>query len=202
MIVQGHWYLGVGLVILFTAARWLFFRFYRRRLQENLDLGTGSENTTRIQLFSDAIIGIAITITAVQIHPGNGGEASRVISESWSLLGTYVFSFIIMGIYWLLHYHLFRFIQRYDSTLIALNFGFLLLIILIFIPARMYTSRMGQREYSVIFSAWQLLISCVLCATGNTPLTDHVPRTRRVCLNARQQPINGGASPKLSRAIR
>lgn len=163
LIVLGHWYLGVGLVILFTAARWLFFRFYRRRLQENLDLGTGSENTTRIQLFSDAIIGIAITITAAQIDPGNG-EAARVISESWSLLGTYVFSFIIMGIYWLLHYHLFRFIQRYDSTLIVLNFSFLLLIILMFIPARMYTSHMNQREFSVIFSTWQLLTASVLCA--------------------------------------
>lgn len=162
LIILGHWYLGVGLVALFTAARWLFFYLYRRRLQENLDTSTGSENTTRIQLFSDAIIGIAITITAAQIDPG--GEATKVISESWSLLGTYIFSFIIMGVYWLLHYHLFRFIERYDSTLIALNFSFLLLIILMFIPARMYTSHMLQREFSIVFSTWQLLTAGVLCA--------------------------------------
>ncbi|HEX7737759.1 MAG TPA: TMEM175 family protein [Ktedonobacteraceae bacterium] len=164
-IAKGHWYIGVGLVIIFTLLRWLFFRLYRHRLQENLDVSTGSENTTRIQLFSDAIIGIAITITAAQIDPGSGtGEAARIVSESWSLLGTYVFSFIIMGVYWLLHYHLFRFIERYDSTLIVLNFTFLLLIILMFIPARMYTSNMNQWEFSVVFSVWQLLISGVLCA--------------------------------------
>lgn len=162
-IRQGHWYIGVGLVILFTVARWLFFQLYRHRLRDNLDVSTGSENTTRIQLFSDAIIGIAITITAAQVDPGNG-EAAKAITESWSLLGTYVFSFIIMGVYWLLHYHLFRFVERYDSTLIVLNFSFLLLIILMFIPARVYTSHMGRWEASVIFSVWQLLTSCVLCA--------------------------------------
>lgn len=180
-IANGHWYLGVGLVLLFTLVRWVFFRFYRRRLQENLDLSTGSENTTRIQLFSDAIIGIAITITAAQIDPGNGaGEAARIVSESWSLLGTYVFSFIIMGVYWLLHYHLFRFIERYDSTLIVLNFTFLLLIILMFIPARMYTSHMNEREFSVIFSVWQLAISGVLCAiwqhAASKSRAAHTPR--------------------------
>lgn len=163
LIQQNHWYIGVGLVIIFTVIRWLFFRLYRHRLQDILDTSTGSENTMRIQLFSDAIIGIAITITAAQVDPGSG-EAAKALTESWSLLGTYVFSFIIMGVYWLLHYHLFRFIERYDSILIVLNFSFLLLIILMFIPARLYTSHMNRWESSVIFSVWQLLTSCVLCA--------------------------------------
>ncbi|GHO77878.1 hypothetical protein KSD_56490 [Ktedonobacter sp. SOSP1-85] len=43
-----------------------------------------------------------------------------------------------MGVYWLLHYHLFRFIKRYDSVLLVLDFVFLLLIILMFIvPSRL-----------------------------------------------------------------
>ncbi len=178
-IRQGHWYIGVGLVLVFTVLRWLFFRLYRHRLRENLDVSTGSENTTRIQLFSDAIIGIAITITAAQIDPGSG-EAAKAITESWSLLGTYIFSFIIMGVYWLLHYHLFRFIARYDSTLIVLNFAFLLLIILMFIPARVYTSHMSRWEASVIFSVWQLLTSCVLYAiwqhAAYKSRSNHAPR--------------------------
>jgi uncharacterized membrane protein len=164
LIILGHWYLGVGLVALFTVARWLFFFLYRRRLQENLDVGVGNEDTTRIQLFSDAIIGIAITITAAQIDPGSGSEPAKVISESWSLLGTYIFSFIIMGVYWLLHYHLFRFIHRYDSTLITLNFAFLLMIILMFIPARMYTSHMHLLGFSVFFSLWQIVTATLLSA--------------------------------------
>lgn len=160
-IVLGHWYLGVALIILFTTARWLFFAFYRRRLQENLDMAVGNEDTTRIQLFSDAIFGIAITITAAQIDPG-GSDAAKIISESWSLLGTYVFTFIIMGVYWLLHYHLFRFIKRYDSLLVMLNFCFLLMITLMFIPARLYTSHMREQDFLILFSTWQVITAALL----------------------------------------
>ncbi|HET8840477.1 MAG TPA: TMEM175 family protein, partial [Ktedonobacteraceae bacterium] len=166
LLALNHWYLGVITVIGYTIVRWLFFFFYRRRLQESLDLSVGNEDIMRIQLFSDAIIGIAITITAAQIDPSfnfdDADAATTVLNESWSLLGTYVFSFIIMGVYWLLHYHLFRFIKRYDSELLMYNFIFLLLIILMFIPARMYTSHMNSKEFSIIFSIWQFATAGML----------------------------------------
>jgi uncharacterized membrane protein len=166
LIALNYWHLGVGIVIGYTILRWLFFSLYRRRLQRSLDLSTGNEEIMRIQLFSDAVIGIAITIAAAQIDPSfdinSSSAVAMVMSESWSLLGTYVFGFIIMGIYWLLHYHLFRFIKRYDALLLMLNFVFLLLIILMFIPARMYTSHMYSQQYALLFSFWQFLTASVL----------------------------------------
>lgn len=136
MIATSHWYLGIGILIGYTIIRWLFFFFYRRRLQESLDWSVGNEDIKRIQLFSDAIVGIAITIAAAQIDPSFNPEdrnaVASIMAESWSLLGTYVFSFVFLGVYWLLHYHLFRLIKRYDSVLVVLNFVFLLFIILMF----------------------------------------------------------------------
>jgi uncharacterized membrane protein len=168
MIALDHWIIGISIVIGYTVIRWLFFFFYHHRLQDNLDLSVGNENVMRIQLFSDAIVGIAITITAAQIDPSFNLEdpnaVAAVMTESWSLLGTYVFSFIIMGIYWLLHYHLFKFIKRYDTVLLVLNFVFLLLIILMFIPARLYTSHMYSQQSAFIFSCWQILTAGILWA--------------------------------------
>lgn len=195
LLALDHWYLGVITVIGYTIVRWLFFTFYRRRLQENLDLSTGNEDIMRIQLFSDAIIGIAITITAAQIDPSFDFEdrnaASTVLNESWSLLGTYVFSFIIMGVYWLLHYHLFRFIKRYDSELLMLNFIFLLLIILMFIPARMYTSHMHSQEFSIIFSVWQFAIAGILLMmwqhASRKSRKAHVPRLLKREMTAKKR---------------
>lgn len=165
LLASNHWYTGIGVIIGYTIIRWLFF-FYRRRLQENLNLSIGNEDITRIQLFSDAIVGIAITIAAAQIDPSfdleKAGAVGAILNESWSLLGTYVFSFIIMGVYWLLHYHMFKFIKRYDSLLLVLNFVFLLLIILMFIPARLYTSHMYEQKYTILFSIWQLLMAGTL----------------------------------------
>src|SRR5205085_6575273 len=54
--------LGVFIVILI--ARSLYFRSYRR----GLDLTAGTDDTGRIQLFSDAVIGIAITLAVAQIE--------------------------------------------------------------------------------------------------------------------------------------
>lgn len=195
LLALNHWYLGIITVIGYTIVRWLFFAFYRRRLQESLDLSTGNEDITRIQLFSDAIIGIAITITAAQIDPSfdfdDLGAAATVLNESWSLLGTYVFSFIIMGVYWLLHYHLFRFIKRYDSDLLMFNFIFLLLIILMFIPARMYTSHMNSQEFSIIFSIWQFATAGILWImwqhASRKSRKAHVPRLLKREMTAKKR---------------
>jgi uncharacterized membrane protein len=68
-----------------------------------------------------------------------------------------VFSFLLLGTYWLLHYRLFHLVRRLTPTLIRWNFAFLLLIILAFIPARLYTSHMHESRYSLLFSAYQVV---------------------------------------------
>jgi uncharacterized membrane protein len=150
------WFVSLGLVLLFQGLRWLFLFAYRRRHRHDLDLLVGSEDTGRVQLFSDAIFAIAITITVAQIDPVAKAE------ENVSLLGTYVFSFLLLGTYWLLHYRLFHLVRRLNPTLIRWNFAFLLLIILAFIPARLYTSHMHEGRYSLFFSAFQVVTAGVL----------------------------------------
>lgn len=156
LLLPDFWLVSLGMCLLFVGARWLGLSQYRRRHRHDLDLLAGGEDTTRLQLFSDAVFAIAITITVAQIDP------TAKAAENVSLLGTYVFSFLILGIYWLLHYRIFHLVRRLNATLLLWNFAFLLLMILAFIPARLYTSHMHESRYSLIFSAYQLVTAGVL----------------------------------------
>lgn len=147
---------GLGILLLFLGPRWLVLGLYRRRHRQEVDRGLGSENTMRVQLFSDAVFAVAVTITVAQIDP------AATASENFSLLGTYVFSFLILGVYWLLHYRVFHAIRRLNRTLVLLNFWFLLLIILAFIPARLYTGDMFDQAHTILFSIYQLIAAGTL----------------------------------------
>lgn len=162
LLVYHFWMFALGLFVLILGSQWLILGLYRRRNRDVLDLSLGSQDTTRLQLFSDAIFAIAITITVAQIDPA----AAR--SDNVSFLGTYVFSFLILGVYWLLHYRIFHAIRHLNPMIVLLNFWFLLFIVLSFIPARLYTGNtynahpVFQAE-AMIFSFYQVATAGVLC---------------------------------------
>ncbi len=155
-LVLGYWAVALGIYAGLLAIQLLVLGLYHRRNQDILHRYLGREETTRLQLFSDAVFAVAITITVAQIDPAAKAE------EIWSLVGTFIFSLFFLVVFWLLHYRIFRYIRRLNGTLIAWNFVFLLLIILDFTTARLYTSHMEKMTASVPFSLQQLLIAGIL----------------------------------------
>ncbi|GCE10543.1 TMEM175 family protein [Tengunoibacter tsumagoiensis] len=162
---------GLGIIILFLFVRWIFLRIYRNHLNTTL----GSTDIGRIQLFSDAVFGVAITIAIAQIEfPSLGSDvrledvknAVESLSGYWPLLHTYLIGFVIVGISWLLHYHLFHFIRRHDPLLITLNFCFLLSVILMFIPIKLYADNWDKAllKPDLFFGLWQVMASFFLLA--------------------------------------
>jgi uncharacterized membrane protein len=98
---------------------------------EDADAGSGLE---RIILFSDAVIAIAITLLVLDIrlpalpeHADNPAVVAALI-EVAPKVEAYVISFLVVGQFWASHHLRFRFIRRYDSTLIWLNLLFLMAI--------------------------------------------------------------------------
>ncbi|HEY0757069.1 MAG TPA: TMEM175 family protein [Ktedonobacteraceae bacterium] len=161
LLFYGLWPWCLCVLALLLLIHVLFLNLYRRRNRAVLDLYLHKEATTRLQLFSDAIFAIAITITIAQVDP------AAKVEEIWSLVGTYIFSLLILVTFWLLHYRVFHFVARLNSTLILLNFFFLLLVILAFIPARLYTSHMQEHLYAIVFSLYQLVTASVLFIMWN-----------------------------------
>ena len=98
-------------------------------------LEAGSE---RIYAFSDGVFAIAVTLLILDIKVPDLDstlDANQIdqilpgrILDLWPQIGTYALSFMVIGLYWILHHRMFSYIKRYDSGLLWLNNLFLLTI--------------------------------------------------------------------------
>jgi uncharacterized membrane protein len=87
----------------------------------------------RLVFFSDAVFAIAITLLAFVIRlpsslPTNASntELLNALLAISSKYTSYVVSFLVIGLYWLGHHRMFRYITRYDTILLFLNLLLLL----------------------------------------------------------------------------
>lgn len=155
-LVLGYWTVALGVFIGLVIIQLLVLGLYRHFNRDVLHQYLGREETTRLQLFSDAVFAVAITIIIAQIDP------AAPVDEIWSLVGTFIFILIFLVVFWLLHYRIFRFARRLNGTLIGWNFFFLLLVILDFTTARLYTTHRFTFVASLPFSLYQMVIASVL----------------------------------------
>src|SRR5215468_487293 len=80
----------------------------------------------RVLFFSDAVFAIAITLLVVDIHvPEVVMDAGYQISHSTDKILSFVISFLVIGLFWIGHHRLFRYITALDRLLIFLNLLFL-----------------------------------------------------------------------------
>jgi uncharacterized membrane protein len=114
----------------------------------------------RIVLFSDAVFAIAITLLALEVRvPEVDADVfPQALLGLLPRIGVYALSFLIVGLYWVSHHRIFRYIVRYDDTLIWLNLFFLLCVA--FLPVA--SSVVGSYNHSLAI----LFYCSVLCLTS------------------------------------
>ena len=110
----------------------------------------------RVLFFSDAIFAIAITLLAVELRRppagvGTGKAGLFTGGVGNSLLG-FGISFAVIGLFWLGHHGLFRYIVALDRPLIGLNLLFLGTIAFLPYPTQVLADY-GDRPSVVIFYA-------------------------------------------------
>ncbi|GAB4092948.1 TMEM175 family protein [Flaviaesturariibacter terrae] len=94
-------------------------------------------STTRLEAFSDGIIAIAITVMVLQMRlPSLDGHrtAEQIVNHLQLLLPyfiSYAFSFMMIGILWTNHHHMFHLLEHTDAELVWQNFLFLFFLSLI-----------------------------------------------------------------------
>jgi uncharacterized membrane protein len=103
--------------------------------------GTGPDITAeleargadRVVLFSDAVVAIAITLLALDLPVPSGHDAAAFLA-SVAMFGpeylSFLISFCVIGRHWMNHHGLFRDVVRVQHRLIALNLGWLLMIVI------------------------------------------------------------------------
>lgn len=87
--------------------------------------------TSRVEAFSDGVIAIIITIMVLELEiPDISKEATtrnvlHHLHEVLPYFAAYVFSFMMIGIFWSNHHHMFHLLEKTDEPLMGMNLIFL-----------------------------------------------------------------------------
>lgn len=133
--------------------------------------------TARVEAFSDGVIAIIITIMVLELRPPHDTSLAG-LRPLLPVLGSYVLSFIFLGIYWSNHHHLLHAAQHVNGSVLWANLH--LLFWLSLIPFA--TAWMGENHFttwpvalygSVLLLAgiaYYILVRALLASHGNTLL--------------------------------
>lgn len=87
----------------------------------------------RLEAFSDGVLAVAITLTALNLAvkgPGNGPLASQ-LADKWPAFLAYLISFFTVGIIWVNHHALVSNIVTVTRSLLFLNLVLLLFVVMV-----------------------------------------------------------------------
>jgi uncharacterized membrane protein len=134
---------------------------------------------TRVEIFSDAVIAIAITLLVLELpfDEVGRGELADALREHWPSFFVYGMSFTGIGFVWLQHHAIFRAVARVDRPMLLLNLFWLFGTAFLPFPTALvgdYLRDGGEnaRIAMGIYSATWVVVSVTVSV-----LLDHILRT-------------------------
>jgi uncharacterized membrane protein len=144
-----------------------------------IESGTDVE---RLMFFSDAVFAIAITLLALEIrlpemHEPTTRELRRALLGLLPQFYSFAISFWIIGVYWLAHHRIFRYIRAYDRRFMVINLWFLMWIVLIPFSASLLGGYASYQLAEVVYFSHMILTSLGMAllwwyATSDRKLVD------------------------------
>jgi uncharacterized membrane protein len=126
---------------------------------------------SRFEGFSDAFFSVALTLLIVEITvpgapdgPHGYSDLVKAMAEQWREDLALVLCFIVIGAYWLQHHYSGRIYARSDHWFSAINLLFLLAIIVVPYPIRLWCFHVGTRfepVASVTLAAGLAVTACI-----------------------------------------
>jgi len=117
--------------------------------------------TSRLEAFSDGVMAVAITLLVLDLHvPDVKTGLFEALLRQWPIYLGYVTSFLVIGILWLHHHHIFKYIKRTDHVVLFLNLLMLMCVALIpFVTALLtrYLNQQGENTAALMYSGTFLL---------------------------------------------
>jgi len=109
----------------------------------------------RVLFFSDAIFAIAITLLIVdlQVPDVPNLQSGTQLRESIPRMAGFALSFAVIGLFWIAHHGLFRYIKGLDRSLILLNLLFLGCIAFLPYPTSLLSAAGDQVPATVFYAA-------------------------------------------------
>jgi len=119
----------------------------------------------RLVFFSDAVIAIAITLLVVTLAiPEATENVGDALLDRWPQMLSYVLSFLVIGVFWMAHHRIFRYVGSIDQRLIWLNLLFLMCVAFIPFPTGVLGDHDGSRGAIVFYAATICLTGTVLAS--------------------------------------
>lgn len=126
-------------------------------------------NVDRIGTFSDSVFAVAITLLVLNIHvpalsvnPTNHTLASK-LWKIWPNYEAFILSFVIIGLYWILHHMMFRYIERYNGPFLWLNLFFLMCIVIMPFTTSLISEYEETATATIVYAA-NLAVASLLMA--------------------------------------
>jgi uncharacterized membrane protein len=113
----------------------------------------------RVEAFSDGVLAIVITIMVLELKVPHGADL-RALAPLWPVFFSYLLSFVIVGIYWNNHHHMFHSVHQVSGTVLWSNLH--LLFWLSLMPFA--TGLMGENHFAplpVALYGFDLLMAAV-----------------------------------------
>jgi uncharacterized membrane protein len=114
--------------------------------------------TNRLEAFSDGVLAVIITIMVLELQVPHA-PTLEALRQVWPVFGSYVLSFVYVGIYWNNHHHMLQVTRRVTGSILWANLH--LLFWLSLLPFS--TAWMGENH----FARWPTVIygvDLLLCA--------------------------------------
>jgi uncharacterized membrane protein len=113
-----------------------------------------TQETSRIEAFSDGIFSIAATLLVLDLKPPAAGQPFwQGLLHQWPAYASFLLSFLFIGIMWINHHRLFFHIRRSDEILMLTNLLLLLGVVWIPYPTALMAQAVatGQLRDAAIF---------------------------------------------------
>lgn len=153
--------------------------FQTPKSQNSSEYSLDGLRTGRIEAFSDGVFAIVITLLAIDLKvPQIADElvtaqlAPRLIELSPKLL-SYGLSFIIVGVYWVAHHHVFHHVQRSDRTLLWLNIFFLMSVTFVPVPTALLGEYRDQELVVILYGINVVVTRLLLLAIWRYATKNH-----------------------------
>jgi len=109
------------------------------------------KGTARLEAFSDGVFAIAITLLILETKVPGSEELKHTslpqyLFDQWPKYFAFVFSFLVLGIYWTNHHYLFKLYKRTDHWFNLLNVFFLMTISFLPFPSAVFGEYVHEPE--------------------------------------------------------
>jgi uncharacterized membrane protein len=126
--------------------------------------GDPTRSPERLQTLADGVFAIVMTLLVLELgvegiaKTANNTGVVHGLLEMWPKFLIYGLSFLILGIFWVIHHILFDAIRLYDTTLIWLNILFLMFVALIPFSTALFGEYGAMQITALIYGFNMLLI--------------------------------------------